>query len=85
MKTINKIIMCCFLSLSIFTIKISAHSIELNIDYDECIASTNNDGIDEIWYYLYHMNNQNKLTYRHIDEEVETISYFFEEKNMLDY
>jgi len=85
MKTINKIIMCCFLSLSIFTIKISAHSIELNIDYDECIASTNNDGIDEIWYYLYKMTNQNKLTYRHIDEEVETISYFFEEKNMLGY
>ena len=51
-----------------------AHEAVLEVDYDTCVPSPHQDGIDESWYVL-----DNGSVCRHISQEVTTIKYYFEE------
>ena len=57
-------------------IQIFAHAAMLDVDYDNCIADTEGDGINEMWYVL----SKNSRC-RHISHETETIKYYFADSN----
>ena len=64
------------INLSIFSVfQVFAHSAILDVEYDNCIASNNADGINEAWYVL---NSTNSQLY-HISHEEQTIKYYFSE------
>lgn len=64
-----------FLMLS--TIQIFAHDTVLDVEYDDCVYAENNDGINEIWYFL----DRNDVVCFHISDEETTIKYYFEESS----
>ena len=53
-------------------IQVFAHNAMLDVDYDNCVSSVENDGIDEMWYVL----NKNSSCY-HLSNDEKTIKYYF--------
>ena len=51
-----------------------AHDALLNVTYDDCINVKNSDGINEMWYDL-----EQATFIRHIDNDIDTIYYYFED------
>ncbi len=78
MKLTKKIV-SLFMVLTILfgfsVISTHAHEALLEVDYDNCVASEFEDGIDEAWYIL----NTSSLA-QHIGHEVTTIKYYFAEE-----
>ena len=71
----RKIYICLILIISIFamsTIQVFAHPQMLNVLYDTCVGSYDEDGINEMWYAL---NNNGNC--KHISHEETTIKYCF--------
>ncbi len=52
-------------------IQVFAHSTILDVDYDDCIASVDNDGIDEVWYVL----REGSEHHPHLAQDTMTIKY----------
>ena len=71
----SKYLLSIFMSLSIIfnvmTIPVFAHNAILDVDYDNCQADLDEDGVLEAWYVL----NQTL----HISDQIQTIKYYFEE------
>lgn len=62
-------------------VQVFAHEIELNVKYDECLYDENGDSIYEMWYAI-----EDKYSrYYHINDNVLTIKYYFEESSPSGY
>lgn len=54
--------------------QVFAHDALLNVEYDNCMNDKNSDGIYETWYNL-----EQATFIRHIDDDLDTIYYYFED------
>ena len=57
-----------------------AHDIHLSVDYDDCQADLNSDGLGEMWYLI---DNANGCY--HLSDEITTIKYYFAESSPSGY
>ena len=58
--------------MSVMKVLAFAHNSMLDVDYDNCEAVENGDGINEKWYAL-----EKSSLCRHLNDEITTIKYFF--------
>ena len=56
--------------------QVFAHSAMLDVKYDNCVASENSDGLNEMWYVL-----DKGSVCQHLDQNTPTIRYYFFEEN----
>lgn len=87
MRKITVYLISAFLLSFLFVvspINVYAHENLLDIEYDECSPDENGDGEDEIWYYLSELKYslEEELEYYHLDDDVTTIKYYFEENDL---
>lgn len=77
-KNISLVIVLCLIFVLSF-VNVNAHEVMLNVKYDGCTGVFNGDGEDEVWYYLNEADYSkgSSFEYRHIDNNDNTIYYYF--------